>query len=262
MALPGLVAAKNLADVADRERAWDSLGVNIEANFGPLWEPSEADVLSWYDATDISQFTLNGNQVLQWRDKGSTANHANVIITPPVYNSSQFNGLGGVLLAGTTETNGGLLRNSFSNVSNLFVVAIAADGEQSIMSFGNNGASNVTRIDISRGRWIARDGSSVFVNFPSTSSGVNTYTYYFESSQHNMNRNGGDYTTRSVVGGWFPTFGRIGGYAPNLLVSQIIVLPSSSLELRQKLEGWAAYKYNIFSKLPPGHPYRTTPPRP
>jgi hypothetical protein len=31
MALPGLVAAKNLADVADRERAWDNLGLNIEA---------------------------------------------------------------------------------------------------------------------------------------------------------------------------------------------------------------------------------------
>lgn len=29
MALPGLVAAKNLADVADRERTWDSLGTNI-----------------------------------------------------------------------------------------------------------------------------------------------------------------------------------------------------------------------------------------
>jgi hypothetical protein len=30
MALPGLVAAQNLADVADRERAWDNLGQSIE----------------------------------------------------------------------------------------------------------------------------------------------------------------------------------------------------------------------------------------
>jgi hypothetical protein len=29
MALPGLVAARNLADVADRERAWDNLGLSI-----------------------------------------------------------------------------------------------------------------------------------------------------------------------------------------------------------------------------------------
>jgi hypothetical protein len=32
MALPGLVAARNLADVADRERAWDNLGLNVLAN--------------------------------------------------------------------------------------------------------------------------------------------------------------------------------------------------------------------------------------
>jgi hypothetical protein len=33
MALPGLVAAKNLADVTDRERAWDGLGQEVAANF-------------------------------------------------------------------------------------------------------------------------------------------------------------------------------------------------------------------------------------
>jgi hypothetical protein len=32
MALPGLVAAKNLADVSDRERAWDNLGLNLSVN--------------------------------------------------------------------------------------------------------------------------------------------------------------------------------------------------------------------------------------
>jgi hypothetical protein len=32
MALPGLVAAKNLADVADRERAWDNIGLDIQAD--------------------------------------------------------------------------------------------------------------------------------------------------------------------------------------------------------------------------------------
>jgi hypothetical protein len=36
MALPGLVAAKNLADVADKERAWDSLGQEFTATFDTL----------------------------------------------------------------------------------------------------------------------------------------------------------------------------------------------------------------------------------
>ena len=36
MALPGLVAAKNLADVTDRERAWDSLGLNMSADYSAV----------------------------------------------------------------------------------------------------------------------------------------------------------------------------------------------------------------------------------
>ena len=33
MTLPGLVAANNLSDVADKERAWDNLGVQFDASF-------------------------------------------------------------------------------------------------------------------------------------------------------------------------------------------------------------------------------------
>jgi hypothetical protein len=39
MALTGLVAANNLSDVVDRERAWDNLGANISANV-PIPSPS------------------------------------------------------------------------------------------------------------------------------------------------------------------------------------------------------------------------------
>jgi len=39
MTLPGLVAANNLSDVVDRERAWDNLGSSVSANF-PIPSPS------------------------------------------------------------------------------------------------------------------------------------------------------------------------------------------------------------------------------
>ena len=39
MTLPGLVAAKNLGDVADQERAWDNLGSSVSADF-PIASPS------------------------------------------------------------------------------------------------------------------------------------------------------------------------------------------------------------------------------
>lgn len=34
MTLPGLVAAKNLADVEDREKTWDNLGTNVSVEYG------------------------------------------------------------------------------------------------------------------------------------------------------------------------------------------------------------------------------------
>jgi hypothetical protein len=46
MALPGLVAAQNLADVADRERAWDNLGLNIVFPGTENFDPDTIDYLS------------------------------------------------------------------------------------------------------------------------------------------------------------------------------------------------------------------------
>jgi len=52
MALPGLVAANNLSDVVDRERAWDNLGLNIS----PAWEKLQgldADASAYIDAVAL-----------------------------------------------------------------------------------------------------------------------------------------------------------------------------------------------------------------
>jgi hypothetical protein len=52
MALPGLVAAKNLADVADRERAWDNLGLNISATWEKL-QNLDPDASAYIDAVAL-----------------------------------------------------------------------------------------------------------------------------------------------------------------------------------------------------------------
>jgi hypothetical protein len=51
MALPGLVAARNLADVADRERAWDSLGAALSASF-PIPANFEAEAIQYIAAVE------------------------------------------------------------------------------------------------------------------------------------------------------------------------------------------------------------------
>jgi hypothetical protein len=53
MALPGLVAAKNLADVADKEKAWDNLGGNVSVDFGVL-NGLDADATAYIQAVSIA----------------------------------------------------------------------------------------------------------------------------------------------------------------------------------------------------------------
>jgi hypothetical protein len=52
MTLPGLVAANNLSDVVDRERAWDSLGLNISATWGKL-QNLDPDASAYIDAVAL-----------------------------------------------------------------------------------------------------------------------------------------------------------------------------------------------------------------
>jgi len=64
MALPGLVAAKNLADVADKERAWDNLGLNVSADFFKIGG-LDADASAYIDAVafaDGGNYTEPGVQ--------------------------------------------------------------------------------------------------------------------------------------------------------------------------------------------------------
>jgi hypothetical protein len=61
MALPGLVAARNLADVTDRERAWDNIGANIQTDvpFNNLYDYIGFPMAGGYFAGYISH-TANG----------------------------------------------------------------------------------------------------------------------------------------------------------------------------------------------------------
>jgi hypothetical protein len=52
MALPGLVAANNLSDVVDRERAWDNLGLNISATWEKL-QNLDPDASAYIDAVAL-----------------------------------------------------------------------------------------------------------------------------------------------------------------------------------------------------------------
>jgi len=57
MALPGLIAANNLSDAADREAVWDNLGASITANIGLLVEEAGTNLLLRSEEFDNAGWT-------------------------------------------------------------------------------------------------------------------------------------------------------------------------------------------------------------
>jgi hypothetical protein len=68
MALPGLVAAKNLGDVADQERAWDNLGSSISADFPIAFPSLDLDFAANKNLID----SVSGNNLITF-SRASTA---------------------------------------------------------------------------------------------------------------------------------------------------------------------------------------------
>lgn len=85
---------------------------------GPAWVPGDlgTDLLGFWDAEDVSTFTLAGSNVSAWRDKVASYSAAQgVSSAKPIYSATSFGGRPGVKFDGTDD----LLRvstNVFGNI--------------------------------------------------------------------------------------------------------------------------------------------------
>jgi hypothetical protein len=141
MTLPGLVAAQNLADVADKERAWDNLGLNISATFfkvGGL----DADASAYIDAVALAdggnytepgvQFAIN-NFIVGCKADGTW----NAIKASCIFAGART--LTGALvpLVGTAPTNFNFVEADYNRKTGLV-------GDGSTKSINSNRANNAS----------------------------------------------------------------------------------------------------------------------
>jgi len=268
MTFPGLTKANNLSDVADKEKAWDNLGNDIRID--PLsWTPALINTALWLDAADASTVTVSGGTVSQWNDKSGNARHAtqSTVGNRPTYTSAALNGKNVLTFDGTNDTLIGAFMPSLSDFSVFAVVTgdlIGGNQERGIFAI-----DDATRNGYITGYWLERSsygdgGLSVYLKEQSNSiSGLDRSAFSAKTLCHQRRINVSSrlfidgiqqntYTTGNVVTQTTNSFryyiGRTDlSYAGT--IAEIIVVTTADESIRQRIESYLAFKWNLASNL-------------
>lgn len=243
---------------------------------GAAWQPTDlANLVAWYDPSDVATITESGGFVSQLDDKSGNGNH---VVQPtgasqPITGTQTINGLnvleyvsdflansaidigtsGDIMIAclvDVDETQSASLSSIHcmlagqtyqfqANASGTFTGAInSTNGTLTLL----DGAYNNTHIFILR--WDFTSGVfDVWVDGVQDSAGTGTYsTKYNQIADFKLmsNRN----TAATQVG----------------LGADFILCNEVDTTSRQKIEGYLAHKYAVTANLPAGHPYKTVAP--
>lgn len=240
---------------------------------GTPWTPASlSELAAWYDALDSGTITYNGsNYVSQWDDKSGSGYHMTQsnAAYKPLYDSGDdsinFTEDYMEYISGISAQAGfAVIRNADGNIGLATVTMIFGDGGSGSYIFLRTNSSDYTisvdgallntgDITINGGDLTPGDGTGTNITY-SGFSGFPTHneadSFYFQIDQAE-------------------NFTKMATYrnpprdpdASNVDIHEWFLFTNSlSTSDRQKLEGYCAHKWGIESKLPAGHPYKSSPP--
>ena len=258
-----------------------------------LWNPlylPYGSLKNWYDSTDTTTLTLStGNKVANWKDKSYDANDLSEVdyADLPVYGTTNINGLSTVDFDADTAIN--LDDNSVSSPvssTDLYIVYAGFSNtwnqKSTIFYFANgDGVPNVDDYMLLRNdsgtstQLFIRKGSDFALNMTLLAPNDNrTVVYTIDSTESSDDVTLKLNYTMVALSGINPannpdpftglTLGSQSGEVNGLngQIGEFIVVQQAdmSLEDKQKLEGYTAWKWGMEDALPGGHPYKLAPP--
>jgi len=228
---------------------------------GDLWTPSQISTELWLDASDASTITESGGLVSQWDDKSGNGKHATQAdgTLQPLYQTGEiiFNGINNRLETSLTQLTTGaifMLLFPISKGTNKNSVPIGAT-----VSYNSGGLFSTVQIfdtGLPANKIYYTTQLSTENKFYN---GTNVSPSTFQKSiyMHQFS----DVTTNSLP---YSIGSRNTTESENYNGSMYEVIMLSSVPdalLRQKIEGYLAWKWGTVADLPTNHPYKYSPPR-
>jgi hypothetical protein len=224
----------------------------------------------WLDASDTNNITVNNGIVTQWLDKSGNNYKVNIIGSPPfATNSVTFDGTNSSYF----KLQDGCIPYRDSAFSMYFVISMADNGNRGVLSAGSTTSPN-------NPLQIRNTGSqSMYLNAGTV---VDTYPALLNPSFNQSFIYGvvcvKDTSTSSFINGvrgaYVITGMRYQTNSPNYLgchspsslpmkgsISEVLIFGTAhSAAVREQLEGYLAWKWNLNGTLNAKHPYKTVPP--
>ena len=229
-----------------------------------LWTPADTNTLVWYDASDASTILTNGTSVTDWLDKSGNLLHL-----------SQINGASQPTLNGSTVKLSGSqwMYTSATNLSRFY----GADANKVAVFFVAKYYSGAVILQAaSSGNRVGFEGSGRF-DFPNDTTGLLTsWSSTLNNTEFKICAGVADGTTQAVyLNGsnvasqanalsmsdvtkplWLGSRDGGGGSYGTFDIQEIVFLNSAAPEVREKMEGYLAWKWGLVDGLPSDHPYK------
>jgi len=241
-----------------------STGFFTEVDVTPpeqFWDPSFINTQIWLDASDSNTIIESAGLVSQWSDKSGKSNNVEQPIgsEQPLTGSRVLNNLNVLDFASDKSLE---RSNLFHDPDFIWVGVWDVDSGPCLMSQTDAQGMNMYDNSIQ----LQTDGNTNYIAGAQTGPTIISYDIDRTGlSQASVYLNGTlditDVLTVDIGEGRFRiNANRVGGSNADAGHCEIIVTNLRSDNIRQRIEGYLAWKWGLEANLPVGHPYKSAPP--
>ncbi len=254
--------------------------LRLYESLSPVFHPALiSNCVLWLDVADPATLTLSGTNITGIVEKSGTVSSVSVSTARPTLNSSFKNGL-----AGATFTGSQWFRGTFPSTyggSNLAMFTVATVNSSTslngrLLSLSTTGAFDTTSTKVNILRPGGAQGVAAYrAGFLSTAS-VSGYdtpfimanvfdgasaTIHINGTQAASNASSGVFSINNFGVAYLADYGGTAdtAYWIGSVAEVIYYLGPITVQQRQQIEGYLAWKWGFVGNLPSTHPYKKTP---